>query len=309
MASVPLQAGYSFGAGQRRLRGFHGVHMRVDQDLLLSVAFLCTGTPDSITHQATAFLLLHDGARYLVTAKHVAESLGDDPFFIRFNGSGGGDGLLPIDFAMGEEELFRWFAHPKPTVDIAILPFPIDLGAQGMVAFALNAEMAVKLENPLRDAGCGDMCHVIGLFAHRAGKSRNFAVVHTGHIAAMCDSKELIEMEGHNGNPVEREGYLVEISNLRGLSGAPVFVRGGVELDVPIRENGTLTITAHKPDLRLLGVWSGSWDKPTSRFNERVPVGIGVVAPAHRLIELLGSEAVAENRRQWISKLKSAKAD
>jgi hypothetical protein len=282
--------------------------MRVDQDLLLSVAFLCTGDMDNLTHQATAFLLLHKGARYLVTAKHVAEQLGDNPFFIRFNKAGDGFGLLPIDFAMGVDELFRWFAHPESTVDIAILPFPIDIGAQGMVAFALNSEMTVRLENPISDAGCGDMCHVIGLFSARAGNSRNFAVVHTGHIAAMCDSKELIEMD-NNGHLVKREGYLIEISNLSGLSGAPVFVRGGIELDVPVSEKDTITITTHRPELRLLGVWCGSWDKPTSRINERVPVGIGVVTPAHRLVELLTSEAVVENRRQWIAKLSAAQAD
>lgn len=307
MRSIQLQKGFAFGKQLYQLHSFHGAHMRVAHDLLSSVAFLSTGSEGDLTHQATAFLMLHKGALYLVTAKHVAESLGDNPYFVRFNRQKG-EALLPIDFAMGTEKLFCWFAHPEPSIDLAVLPFPIDIGAQGVVAVALNSEGAVKPGSPTSDAGCGDMCHVIGLFSAMAGKSRNIAVVHTGHIAAMADSKELIPAD-NAGHPVELEGYLVEISNLSGLSGAPVFVRGGVELDVPINENDTVVITALKPELKLLGVWAGSWDKPTSRINDRVPVGIGIVTPAYRLIELLDSPAVTENRKSWIRKSKSAKLD
>jgi hypothetical protein len=282
--------------------------MRVDHDLLQCAVFLSTGEPEHLTHHATAFLMVHKGATYLVTAKHVAEELGDSAFYVRFNRSDGVAGLLPIDFAMEAEELFRWFAHPKSTVDVAILPFPVDLTSQGVVAVALNSEMTVRLERPMSDAGCGDMCHVIGLFAARAGKVRNAAVVHTGHIAAMCDSKELVELL-HKHRSIELEGYLVEISNLSGLSGAPVFVREGVELDVPISDTDKVVVTTNKPDLRLLGVWCGSWDMPASDLDKRVPVGIGIVAPAHRLLELLESSDVAENRSQWIAKLSAARAD
>jgi len=273
--------------------------MRVDQNLLLSTAFLCTGDQHEPVPHATAFLLIHDGALYLVTAKHVAAALGDDPFYARFNLVEGGSSLLPIDIGMSTEPLFRWFCHPNPAVDIAVLPFPVDIAAQGVQAFAIRSEMSARPQVPVSDAGCGDMCHVIGLFTRRSGRTRNFAVVHTGHIAAMCDSKELIDVDG--GGQVE--GYLVEISNLPGLSGAPVFVRGGVELDVPLGEDESLTITTHKPDLRLLGVWSGSWDRAVGQGSERVPIGMGIVAPAHRLIELLDSERIIENRNGWLRKL------
>ena len=307
MTSVPLLKGFSFGKKLYGLRCIHGGHMRVAHDLLSSVAFLSTGAACDLTHQATAFLMLHKGALYLVTAKHVVASLGDDPYFVRFNRRSG-QALLPIDFAMGTEDLFCWFVHPEPSVDLAVLPFPIDIGAQGVVAVALNSEGSVKPGSPTSDAGCGDMCHVIGLFSALAGKSRNIAVVHTGHIAAMADSKELIPAD-NDGQHIELEGYLVEISNLSGLSGAPVFVRGGVDLDVPINKKESIVITALKPELKLLGVWAGSWDKPTSRINERVPVGIGIVTPAYRLIELLDSPPVAENRQKWVNKSKSARLD
>ena len=86
-------------------------------------------------------------------------------------------------------------------------------------------------------------------------------------------------------------------------------VSGGVDLDVPINKKESIVITALKPELKLLGVWAGSWDKPTSRINERVPVGIGIVTPAYRLIELLDSPPVAENRQKWVNKSKSARLD
>lgn len=288
--------------------GFETHSMRVDQDLLFSVAFLSTGMMDELIHQATSFVLIHRGCRYLVTAKHVAQQLADNPFFIRFNQSGGGSGLLPIDFAMGGEELFRWFCHPLASVDLAVLPFPVDIKSQGMVAVDLNSSAAVPRASPMSEAGCGDMCHVIGLFTPLPGKSRNIPVVHTGHIAAMSDSRELVAVNV-GGQTTDLEGYLVEISNMSGLSGAPVFVRGGVELEVPIDDLNKIVVTAHKPDLKLLGVWAGSWDKPTSRANERVPTGIGIVTPAYRLLELLEFPDVDENRRQWVRKLSAAQAD
>jgi hypothetical protein len=306
--SIPLCQGVAFGERPYKLRGVHGEPVRVSQDLLSSVSFISTGTETALLHHATAFLLDHRSAIYLVTAKHVAEKFTKSPFYVRFNRKGGDSGLMPIDLGTEPEKLLCWFFHPEPSVDLAIMPFPIDLGAQDVVAVPLRSNAAVKKQSPMTDAGCGDMCHVIGLFSARAGKSRNIAVVHTGHIAAMADSKELIPVTW-NGRDADLEGHLVEISNLNGLSGAPVFVRGGVELNVPINETEEITITTYKPELRLLGVWAGSWDKPTSRVQERVPVGVGIVTPAYRLLELLELPEVVENTLAWIRKSNAARLD
>lgn len=272
--------------------------MRVAHDLLKSVAFLGRGTPFKAC--GTAFLLIHQGMVYLVTAKHVAKDLGEDPFHIRFNNKAGGSSLLPVDLTLSDEPRFRWFTHQSASVDLAVIPFPISLGEQGVVAVALQSAFTVADIRPITDAGCGDICHVIGLFASNPGKNRNVAVVHTGHIAAMYDESELVEVK--NGQSTELfEGYLVELSNLPGLSGAPVFVRGGLELDVPTDNNGTAAIVVATPQLKLLGVWQGSWDTgvSTARSTERVPIGMGVVTPAYRLIELLDSPEVSENRSLW----------
>jgi hypothetical protein len=279
--------------------------MRVAQELLLSVAFLSTGSSDNLLHHATVFLLLHDGLVYLVTARHVVQELGDDPHYVRFNTKRGRQGLFPIDFAMQPNELFKWFHHPDPAVDIAVLPFPWDLDASGAVAVALNSTFIVSPMTDPSKVGCGDMCHVIGLFKRRAGKSRNFPVVHTGHIAAMSDANELIPLRSGKSK-IDAHGYLVEVSNLSGLSGAPVFVRSGIELDVPTGQPDNTIVTCYQPDLWLLGVWVGSWENPDARSGERYPTGMGIVAPAHRLVELLNSGPVVENRKLWQEKLSAA---
>jgi hypothetical protein len=93
------------------------------------------------------------------------------------------------------------------------------------------------------------------------------------------------------------EGYLVESQSLSGLSGSPVFVRPEVSLDFSdtlIPEEGNRlpdvnpVITGGLNDVRLLGIWQGAWDaKPDEILSARtgdevrVPVGMGVVVPAH----------------------------
>lgn len=283
--------------------------MRVANDLLNSVLFFGHIVGDSFKACGTGFLLLHDSLIYIVTAGHLAEGLADNPFHIRVNTFAGEHGLFPIDMVMESESRFCWFRHPEASVDLAVLPFPVDLENQGVDAVALLSRAAVEQKNPMVDAGCGDMCHVIGLFSMRSGTRRNIAVVHTGHLAALSDSKELIPSSPNPGHTIYVEGHLVEISNLQGLSGAPVFVRGGLELNVPISPTETKVVTVYRPELKLLGVWQGSWDKNLVDTGQRVPVGMGVVTPAYRLIQLLESEPVAENRRRWLEELNAATAD
>lgn len=302
--AVSLTRGYALGRCQYQSRTFHGTPMRVAQNLLDSVVFFGHGEGESFDPHGTGFLLIHKSLLYLVTAKHVAEGLGEDPFLIRANQVNGGCGLLHVDLVMEREPLLQWFGHEATSVDLAVIPFPIDVKAMQLQAVALLADGAVKQH--MGDAGCGDMCHVIGLFAHRPGKSRNIAVVHTGHIAAMSDSKELIPTSSRGGsNSVE--GYLVELSNLGGLSGAPVFVRGGLELDVPVGE-GSRVVTVLTPDLKLLGVWQGSWNRAVVSAPQDT-VSMGIVTPAHRLIELLDSGLVADNRREWLERQRAATLD
>jgi hypothetical protein len=62
-----------------------------------------------------------------------------------------------------------------------------------------------------------------------------------------------------NGPPKHIEGYLVELQNLKGLSGSPVFVRPTVDMEGLQDETGAgvigLVTTAQ---VLLLGIWQGS---------------------------------------------------
>ena len=246
---------------------------------------------------------------YIVTARHVAEGLGVDPFYIRVNVPGETHGLFPIDLTQQHEgHRLRWFLHHQPCADLAVLPFPFDTSELKIEATFLLPGNMVEKKQPMVDAGCGDMCHVIGLFSMRAGKMRNIPVVHTGHIAALSDSKELIPTRSDQ-KTVYVEGHLIEISNLGGLSGAPVFVRSGLELNVPLDGGASQVATVYTPELKLLGVWQGSWDTKLLEYVDRVPVGMGIVTPAYRLVELLDSEPVEANRRDWLEQINSASCD
>lgn len=307
-AALSIGKGFALGYRRHRLRGFDGEPMRVAHDLLNSVLFFGHGEGDEFRACATGFLLLHKTLAYIVTARHVAEGLGDDPFNIRVNIPQGDHGLFPIDLTQSDEPRLRWFLHQESCADLAILPFPIDLQELNIKATIILSRGVVEQKNPMSDAGCGDMCHIIGLFTMRAGKRRNIPVVHTGHIACLSDSKELIPSQNNN-NLVYVEGHLVEVSNLSGLSGAPVFVRTGLELNVPIDGNSTRVVTVYGNEMKLLGVWQGSWDRKLLESVDRVPAGMGIVTPAYRLIELLDSEPVETNRKEWIDHMNSAVAD
>ncbi|HET7678935.1 MAG TPA: hypothetical protein VFK79_02235, partial [Xanthobacteraceae bacterium] len=150
-----------------------------------------------------------------------------------------------------------------------------------------------------------DLCYAVGLFAVAPGMKQNFPVIHTGNIARMASREELIP-QWSSGRVVDREGYLVQLSNLGGLSGAPVFVRGGYCIQLENGEYGIVT----RESVDLLGVWSGSWEGPMPGSpTARVPVGMGIVVPSERLIELLDSEPVAEHRRAWWAQATAASAE
>jgi hypothetical protein len=114
----------------------------------------------------------------------------------------------------------------------------------------------------------------------------------------MPNTKELIETKDKTtGQTRFVEGYLVEITNLQGLSGAPVFVRSGIQINFPIDGGGAGEGILAAPNLKLLGVWQGSWEGFSAADDQRVPVGIGIVTPAQKLLEILDSPALVENRK------------
>jgi hypothetical protein len=118
--------------------------------------------------------------------------------------------------------------------------------------------------------GTGDICYAVGLFQLLAGKKRNLPIVHTGNLALTAGEEAIPVRDWHcypqRGKIRYVEGHLVELQNLKGLSGSPVFVRASHDiLDLPTDAGGTANIRVSRNDIHLLGVWQSSWDAPRVR--------------------------------------------
>lgn len=310
---LPLSRKHSLGPCIAPLRGVHGDPMRLKMDVLKTVFYLGTKPLDGqFRALGTAFWLgfEEDGKPniYLVTAKHVAECYGDDPIYLRLNTRDGVGKDFYLDPLQPSAKHFKWYFHPDPSVDLAVLFFQMRLDDTGIDWLAINS-LEVVNRTTAKEAspvGCGDLCYAVGLFSLAPGTKQNFPVIHTGNIARMASRDELIPQQQNGGEIVDQEGYLVQLSNLGGLSGAPVFVRSGFCIRLENGEYGMVT----RESVDLLGVWSGSWEGPSAGSpHMRVPVGMGIVVPSERLLELLTSEPVRANRREWWSQITASKAD
>ena len=288
--------------------------MRIPDDVLLTVVFIGYHTDDpsrgGIECVGTAFLLEHEGHRYLVTARHIAEFVGGDPFLIRVNRIGGGADNLEIDQA-------TWFYHDDPSVDVAVLPFDLIKDNWHYVRFIDNAKESWWSNKAWKyGVGIGDLCYTIGLFRILSGNEKNLPVVHFGTIARPFIHDEPIPITDWRDPSGKRTlfatGYLVESQSLSGLSGSPVFVRVSNHMirdelikhnpDVPMSELGD-AVAMWK--LHLIGVWQGAWDLPPGKIlmadrgrDIRVPVGMGVVVPIDYVHYILANKELTALRKR-----------
>jgi hypothetical protein len=300
-----------------------GIKMLIRDDLRRCVVFI--GTRDSeanggINCVGTGFLLAYDDCRYLITAQHVAAGLGDDPYVIRLNKADGTADNIDVDPILHN---VRWFSDPdSPDVDLAVMPFEYDLKGAGYDCLFIRAEhfVGVKAEVPIAKVGLGDLCYTIGLFQLVAGRKRNLPVVHRGSIALLAGEESVPVddwLDPQRGKTRNVDCHLVETQSLKGLSGAPVFARGSFDI-----EGLPLTGTDEKHsvrlplrDMSLLGIWQASWDTPPGTVlgvrdhqGSRVPVGMGVVIPVEKLVELLETEPIKEQRAELRRSGEAAKA-
>jgi hypothetical protein len=279
-----------------------GFTMRLTNAALDCVVFV--GFPDmeneSINPVGTAFFLRYLGALYLVTCKHVSRALGDFDWVIRLNRH------VRSSITIQAEPGTKWIEHPDENVDLAVLPF-LPLSPLLAVRYvAVPGDQAItKITLDRHDIGVGDTCYTVGLFHVLKGKSRNLPVVHTGNIALM-PGDELVPVRDWENEKRAREveAYLVESQGLAGLSGSPVFVRPTINiLRTGDNTDEVPTITVARPTVHLLGIFQAAWDAPPSEVLAigrgkpiTVPVGMGIVVPAHKLIELLGTPKMSAAR-------------
>lgn len=255
--------------------------MQISADIRKAVAFFGYGAEASPTFVGTGFFQQCRGHTWLVTAAHVAEELGAEPFYCRTNASG------PKHL-----DNMTWVAHPDENVDVAVMP--VSFTGRGTFVGPLPEDALVTSDvRPLYAVDLGNFVYAIGLFWVLPGVKRNIPVVHTGHIAALLEDEPIPVQIGSGARVrvIHASAYLVQGPGLDGLSGAPVFVRRTKELgpdawDNPPREGSSVAAGAPA----LLGVWISSWKgAPGAEHrmprNVTVPVGFGVVVPAQRVVE------------------------
>lgn len=280
--------------------------MRVSDNARNCVVFFGGPTPESpLAYSGTGFLVLYKESDitscYLVTAAHVARRIdpGSD-IVLRVNLKAGGSEPFPVEDVV-------WSIHSDKNVDVAATPCYLDPNVYE-VNYISVTEQFVQDNSPAHPfwTRAGDPISIVGLFRLHSGSKRNAIIVHSGNIALMPNVDEKIPVRDRVTNePLEMEAYLVEAQTLDGLSGAPVFHREMVSASVLGQHNGGPAIVA--TGLMLLGVYSSSWDgEPETALakdrklqtGKKVPVGMGIVVPCQKLMELIMTDDKLKKHRE-----------
>jgi hypothetical protein len=263
--------------------------------------FLALQDGETLHYGGTAFIasVSAEGGRYcpyVVTARHnidLAKRSGGR-LVARFNVEGGSE-LLDLSKA-------EVITPEDEGVDLAVIaqiewPKLLDGGRMRHLALAEMAATADFIS--ANHIGVGTQVFATGLFAARRGESQNLPVGRTGTIAAMPTELDHDEWSG-----VPYRAYLVDVTSIAGLSGAPVYVLTPPKFSKSEEEGWYLD-----QQLRLLGLIRGHWNyRPESsaidfdnRVGELIHTGIAIVTPVDALVELLNREDVRRDRERAIS--------
>lgn len=241
---------------------------------------------------------------YLITAKHVIEKINensaDNKAFIRFNTRTDGS-----EFVVSN--INQWKFHPTDnSVDIAILAWAPPQDKFDYLSIPLD--MALTKEIVLKEnINVGDEVFLTGLFSNHYGKKKNLPIIRVGNIAMMPEEKVYTSSLG------KIDAYLIEARSIGGLSGSPIFVYlGHIRPD----KKGNVNFGVGRKIFYWLGVMHGHWDIPSNKSDvvitdqnnfERINMGIAIVVPAIKALEILDSSEFAEQREKEIERLKKEK--
>lgn len=286
-------------------------NMRVPDEILKCVVFIGKKTPAGDIHYGgTGFLVLlrvvEDGRTFyfnhLVTAKHVAEQISGDVFYLRMNGKNNEAATdVPLNWEPNREVI--WYEHPTDPIaaDVAITPIQVQPVHDAM---AIPDQMIVSDEKRKElGIGVGDEVFAVGLFSYLKGKSRSVPIVRVGNIAMFPN--EQVRVETKAGKTVKVDGFLIEARSISALSGSPVLARRTAEIHGLFKwgTNQTEPVGATAATLYLIGLVCAHWDIKPSEIAEAEPikgvnVGLAVVIPAQKIIDILhGSELTAMRKK------------
>ncbi len=281
----------------------------ISDEVRKCVVFLAFKNEDGFNLAGTAFFVsvkldgLEKWVTYLVTAKHVLVKIKQDgtdgKFYVKINRKDGGEAV----YVDGDMNL--WEYHDDSSVDVAILPWtpPHDTFDYKNLPMTLAVTDEVIKEEEM---GAGDEVFLTGLFSSHHGKKRNLPIIRTGNLALMPEEKVYTNSFG------DIDAYLIEARSIGGLSGSPVFAYLGNMRAV----KGEIRVGQGSRLIALLGVMHGHWDidedaidsDATGIVGKSVNMGIGIVVPATKILDILSKEEFVKRRKEVEKKLKSQKA-
>jgi hypothetical protein len=285
--------------------GCKGFRMNIGGHMVNTVVFIGHEdhtAPGGIKCFGTGFLLGYESKGYLVTAAHVARQIDGVPFAIRMNRV-----FEPISDLVAADQI-EWHYHLDKAVDIALIEFTAtrELGFSPLYIHQDKLIPKDPSKPPFFDIG--DLCYTVGMFHFLSGRNRNLPLVYTGNIALMADAHETVQIGNDNGGIDQIEAYLIQSGAIKGASGSPVFVWSSMALQSIVEPHFPVPRVAHDNTF-LLGVYTGAWFMPPdsivrqavqARERDVVPVGLGVVVPSYKILEILESDPVKKERNKML---------
>jgi hypothetical protein len=281
--------------------------MRVPDQIRDCAVFVGLAEMPEPEYRGTGFLVTVPGTRqnhfaFMVTARHVAEKLEGNEFYVRVNRHNGKAVALK---AAADN---KWFYHPteRKHVDAAVsffAPSRVSELAVQLIPIEMFADGTV-IDN--HDIGIGDEVFITGLFTKVTETTRNIPIVRTGTVA-------MIPGERIPFGDSMIEAYLVESRSIGGLSGSPVFVRETLKIHAGLSPNPKFwsglgkDTSGESPfdELEMQGTGRfyffgsmiGHWEIPTGFTQseaEAVNMGIAPVVPAHKIREIILQPEIVE---------------
>jgi hypothetical protein len=279
--------------------------MRVPDFMLRSIAFVVSIASDEgadeYDFEGSGFFIGLRSERcvgqsffYFVTAEHVISRI-KGRAGIRINSRQGGTTVVPVD---------RWYRHATDKyADVAVTPFINEYDKYDVAFIGEECFLKEIDEMRMRDVGIGDEVWFPGLFslAQQESDRKNLPIVRMGNIAMLPRFRLPTEL-----GPME--AYLVEARSIGGISGSPVFSRRTMSLIWNDEFKGTArTLHGMTGEIHLIGMMHGHWDIKESEINQPriepsrkgqgVNVGIAVVIPLHKIVDVIHlPELVAERK-------------
>jgi hypothetical protein len=224
---------------------------------------------------------LWNGWKFLVTAKHVLAN--QSKIIIRVNAKSASKFVCKTIELQTQGQTRNTFLAPAG-VDLEAVAMPDIPGADPTIITSTLLIDAAKMKE--WSIGVGTQVLTIGYLFGYSGQQENFPVAKFGHISITTDESWFFNPD----SKLIEQGYVLDLSNAPGLSGAPVYAYG-VEIE-------TNPFRYRELPPYLVGVVKGLMLVPAN--GQMISQGIAVVEPGDNLKALMG---------QIVTVLKASGAD